>query len=109
MPGDRRWGAIHLGQTFLFASEDAQKKFLADPHRYAPILTGYDVVQFFEKKTLVPGNREWACKFNGRTYLFADQQSYDRFYANCEQFDQMANRVHERMAMDANTDGNLRR
>jgi hypothetical protein len=31
--GDVRWGAIHQGRTYLFASEDAQRAFLATNDR----------------------------------------------------------------------------
>jgi protein disulfide-isomerase len=100
-PGEKAWGVVHMGQVFLFASEAAQKKFLADPFRYAPVLTGMDVVRFFEGQVAVAGTREWSCTYNNRTYLFADQESYNRFYANCDRYDQMVDQVIQRVAMES--------
>ena len=109
VPGDRAWGVVHLGQTFLFASQAAQAKFLADPFRYAPVLTGLDVVHFFDKQLASVGKRELSCTYNDRTYLFHDQESLDHFYTNCDRYDQLVNQAVQRIAMESTGDGRVLR
>ena len=38
--GDSRWGVIHRGRTYLFAGPEEQRRFFADPDRYAPVAVG---------------------------------------------------------------------
>ncbi len=82
VPGDKRYGAIHLGQVYLFAGPAEQQQFLADPYRFAPVLNGNDVVQAFDAGKTVPGKREFGCEYSGHIFIFADEVSYDRFTKN---------------------------
>jgi YHS domain-containing protein len=86
VPNDPRLGAIHRGRLYLFASPDCQQKFLADPDRYSPVLSGHDPVIFVERGQLVPGRREHGCFYgaegNRRIVLFADEASYQAFERN---------------------------
>jgi YHS domain-containing protein/thiol-disulfide isomerase/thioredoxin len=80
--GNRRWGARHEGRTYLFAGPEEQQKFLANPDRYAPVLSGYDVVKLVEGTQLVEGRREHGAWFGGRVYLFSDEESFQKFSAD---------------------------
>lgn len=80
--GNRRWGVRHEGRTYLFAGPEEQRKFLANPDRYAPVLSGYDVVQLVDGTRLVEGRREHGAWFGGRVYLFADEDSFQKFSAD---------------------------
>lgn len=82
VPGDPQWGLIHEGRLYLFAGPSEQAKFAADPFRYAPVLSGYDVVLAVEKGVLVPGKREFGGWYEGRVYLFANEETLRRFDAN---------------------------
>ncbi|HJN12676.1 MAG: thioredoxin family protein [Pirellulaceae bacterium] len=77
--GDTRWGAVHQGKTYLFASQQGQQQFLASPDRFAPILSGYDLVRYAEAGQLVEGRREHGVYFGNRIFLFADEVALDRF------------------------------
>lgn len=77
--GDVRWGAIHRGRTYLFASPESQQKFLADPDRFSPMLSGYDVVRYIERGDAVPGERRHGMWYQGKMYLFADESSLGQF------------------------------
>ncbi len=81
-PGDRRWGARHEGYTYLFASPEAQRDFLANPERYAPVLSGNDVVLAFDEQTTKPGARAHGVFFGGRVFLFSSEASLERFSRN---------------------------
>lgn len=81
--GNRAWGAIHRGRTYLFVGPDEKEKFLANPDFYSPVLAGNDPVLALDDQRLVPGRREFG--FFGpdnRVYLFADEASLKRFEAN---------------------------
>jgi YHS domain-containing protein/thiol-disulfide isomerase/thioredoxin len=80
--GDKRWGAMHRGQTFLFAGQEEQQRFLATPDHYAPVNFGNDVVMALEQGRSVAGVREHGVTFAGRVYLFAEEGSLERFSKN---------------------------
>jgi protein disulfide-isomerase len=80
--GNRRWGAIHEGRTYLFSGPEQQNRFLADPIRFAPVLGGDDAVKLVEEGKRVPGSRSYGCWFLGKVYLFASQETYRRFATN---------------------------
>ena len=77
--GDRRWGAIHMGRTYLFTGPDEQKRFLANPDRYSPVASGHDPVLAMDQRQLVPGRREHGVFYEGRVFLFSSEESLERF------------------------------
>jgi YHS domain-containing protein len=85
--GDRRWGAIHRGRTYLFAGPGEQQRFLADPDRYAPVASGNDVVLAAEQGQIVPGMREHGVFYKHRIYLFSSEASLQKFSANSDAYD----------------------
>ena len=90
MPGDPRWGLIHRGRTYLFAGPEERDRFDADPDRFAPVLSGNDLVLLAEEGRIVPGRREHGAWFEGqlegrfekRVYLFSSEDSLRRFDAD---------------------------
>jgi YHS domain-containing protein len=72
---DPQFGAIHRGKTYLFATEDAQRKFLANPDGYSPALSGFDPVAFAQRGEMVEGKRSFGITFNRQIFLFADEAS----------------------------------
>jgi YHS domain-containing protein/thiol-disulfide isomerase/thioredoxin len=80
--GDRQWGAIHRGRTYLFINEAAQKAFLSNPDRYSPVLSGNDPVMRLDHQQDVPGKREYGAFYNDRIYLFTSEDTFQRFDRN---------------------------
>ncbi len=80
--GDRRWGAIHRGRTYLFVGPEEQRRFFADPDRYAPAASGNDVVLATEQGQAVPGMRQHGVYFSNRVYLFANEATLEKFSKN---------------------------
>ena len=80
--GDRRWGAIHRGRTYLFTGPEEQRRFFTDPDRYAPAISGNDVVLAAEQGQPVPGMREHGVFFGNRVYLFSSEATLDKFARN---------------------------
>lgn len=77
--GDPRYGVIHRGRTYLFAGPDEADRFYADPDRYAPMMSGMDVVLAVEENRQVPGRREHGAWYERRVYLFATEATFRRF------------------------------
>jgi YHS domain-containing protein/thiol-disulfide isomerase/thioredoxin len=83
---DPKFGAIHRGRTYLFASEAEQKKFLADPDAFTPVLSGYDPVAFAQRGEMVEGRRSYGLTYNKQIYLFADEASLQTFSKSPQAF-----------------------
>ncbi|MCS7238059.1 MAG: thioredoxin family protein [Thermoguttaceae bacterium] len=86
VPGNPQWGLIHEGRLYLFAGPAEQAKFASDPQRFAPVLSGYDVVLAVDKGVLVPGRREFGGWYQGRMYLFANEETLRRFDAEPQRY-----------------------
>ena len=84
--GDRRWGATHLGITYLFAGLQQQQKFLKTPDRYSPVGLGNDIVVLLDSGQTVAGQRRHGVSFAGRIYLFSSQKSLDAFTKQPRQY-----------------------
>jgi hypothetical protein len=72
---------VHRGRTYLFSGPAEQQEFLRDPDRFSPVLGGNDPVLFFDAGQQVEGDRSFGRFIGDRIYLFASQQSLDKFIA----------------------------
>lgn len=77
--GDVRFGAIHRGRTYLFTTQADQQKFMSNPDKYSPMLSGFDAVKFAEEGKLVDGKRQHGIVHDGQMYLFADEAALEKF------------------------------
>ena len=77
---------MHRGKTYLFSSEEDQKKFMMNPDYYSPVMSGNDPVQLFTKNQVTPGKREFGVTIGQRLYLFADGTSREEFVANYQKY-----------------------
>ena len=84
--GDVRFGAIHRGRTYLFASAEEQQKFLGEPDKYSPIISGNDPVVALEKGAPAPGKREYGLMYKNRMFLFSSKESYDKFCGDSKRY-----------------------
>jgi len=80
--GDVKYGAIHRGHTYLFASAAEQQKFLAAPDVFSPIVSGHDPIAIVEEGKLVPGKREHGCFCDKRMVLFSSAANFEKFKAD---------------------------
>ena len=78
--GDRRWGAVHEGQIYLFQSEQNQLRFRANPQRYVPGFRGFDAVHFHRTGKLVPGKCQFGIVYGDEYYLFVDEVALNSFW-----------------------------
>jgi thiol-disulfide isomerase/thioredoxin/YHS domain-containing protein len=85
--GDRAWGAVHRGRTYLFMGPQERERFLANPDLYSPVLSGLDPVLAMDNQMVVAGRREFGVfGADRRIYLFADEASLKRFEANPKRY-----------------------
>lgn len=84
--GRAQWGARHRGRTYLFASAEQQRVFLADPDRYAPALSGDDPVLACDSGRQVAGQRRYGVTYQSRTYLFSSPETRSAFAANPQRY-----------------------
>lgn len=91
--GDVRFGAIHRGRTYLFATAENRDVFLATPDEFAPALSGADPVVAVDQRQSVPGSRQFAVEYKGRFYFFASEETLSRFWTNADGYATGAERV----------------
>jgi YHS domain-containing protein/thioredoxin-like negative regulator of GroEL len=84
--GDRRYGATHRGRLYLFTSSATQQRFLADPDRYGPAVSGHDAVVWLEQGRLVRGEIKFGGVHNGIVYLFSNEDSFRKFETNPDHY-----------------------
>jgi YHS domain-containing protein len=77
--GQRRWAVTHRGRTYLLSGPDKLERFLANPDRYAPVLSGLDAVLAVDHRQEVPGSTEFCVVYDGRLYTFSGPESVARF------------------------------
>lgn len=66
-------------QVFLFAGASEQQLFRQNPDRYIPAFSGNDIVLAAESHTTIAGEREHGIMLKDRIYLFATEESLQRF------------------------------
>ena len=84
--GDPRWGVVHRGRVYLFASQQNAEAFYGDPATYAPALSGYDPVTFLEQGTLVDGQRAHGIFYRKQVILFASEPSLQKFWQSPDRY-----------------------
>jgi protein disulfide-isomerase len=77
--GNPRWGVVHRGTVYLFVGPEEQKRFLADPDRYSPALSGNDPVLAFDQGRLEQGTRQFGTFYGDRIYLFTSPENLAKF------------------------------
>ena len=84
--GDSKFGCVHRGRIYLFASQECQDTFLKDPDLYSPLLAGFDPVIYQEESMLVEGQKAHGVFMSrqGRQHvvLFRDEATRAKFRAN---------------------------
>ena len=71
--GDRRWGVNHRGRLYFFAGPEEQRRFFADPDRYAPVVSGNDIVLASEGQVVPGKTRIRRVLTEDRVYLFSSE------------------------------------
>jgi protein disulfide-isomerase len=84
--GDRRWGVVHRGRTYLFAGPLEQRQFQSNPDRFSPANSCLDPVADLDSHQRVEGQRRFGVRFEGRMYLFASEANRNAFQQNAKRY-----------------------
>lgn len=79
--GDPAYRVVYDGRTYLFANEQGQKMFEANPPKYVPALGGDCVVALVKMGKRVPGDIRHASIHDGRLFLFSSADAKKMFLA----------------------------
>lgn len=100
--GHPTFGAVHRGRTYLFLGPQERDKFLVEPDRFSPVLSGLDPVMALENRQSVPGKREFGVfGADGKIYLFADETTRARFEQNEQHYSATAAQAMQQPAYQA--------
>ncbi len=100
--GHPTFGAVHRGRTYLFLGPQEREKFLAEPDRYAPVMSGLDPVMAIDNHSSVPGKREFGVfGADGKIYLFANEASRAQFEQNEQHYTAAASQATQQPTYQA--------
>jgi len=81
--GSKEWGCQHRGKLYFFTSREHRDEFMNSPDQFAPVLAGYDVVEYRETGRLIEGKNSigiFAGDANSRqVYRFASKENMQKF------------------------------
>lgn len=80
--GKEEWTVMNHGITYHLANAGQVQKFLADPDAYTPVMDGADAVLFAETGVKAPGNADNCVVFEGKLFMFANEENLNKFFAN---------------------------
>lgn len=84
--GNSQFGCNHRGRLYFFRTKEYRDLFMSDPDRFAPVLAGFDVVEFRESGKLIDGKNKIGI-FAGmgsdkRVYRFSSKKNLEMFQAD---------------------------
>jgi len=103
--GEKSFAVRHRGRVYYCASEQSRQTLLADPDRFTPCLSGFDIVQLCKEGVLRDGKCEYGCIQEGsnRVFLFESKANYDEFIRNIQHYaDLLGKATPERVAAKLN-------
>ena len=77
----------------MTSGPEQQKRFQANPDRYAPVLSGNDPVLAMDENRQVAGRTDFCVVYDGRLYTFADASTLARFRQNPTRYAELARRT----------------
>lgn len=80
--GDPAYRVAYDGHSYLFANEQGEKLFEANPAKYVPALGGDCVVALVKMGKRVPGDIRYSAIHSGRLYLFSNPEGKKMFLAD---------------------------
>ena len=78
--GNVDYQQVYEGRRYLFVGREQRFRFRANPANFSPVASGIDVVLAVDEKRVVEGKREHGLRYAGKTFLFAAEDSLDKFW-----------------------------
>jgi YHS domain-containing protein len=88
--GEPGWAVEHRGRIYLMSGASQQERFLANPDRYAPVLSGNDPVLAVDQGQREPGLTDHCVVYDGRLYSFSNHSTLARFHQNPKRYSMVA-------------------
>lgn len=85
--GESQFKTTYDKRTYLFASEDAKKKFDEFPPKYVPALGGDCTICLVNVGKRIPGSVFYSVKHKGRLFLFPQDRTKQAFKDDPEKFE----------------------
>lgn len=83
--GEKQYAAVFEARVYLLSSEEAWEAFRENPHRYAPVAKGLDVVAL-QRGILVEGERAHGVFYGTKMYLFANESNLQAFWSDPDDY-----------------------
>jgi thiol-disulfide isomerase/thioredoxin len=103
--GSAAFAVRHRGRVYNCVSEKARQTLLADPDRFTPCLSGFDLVHFCKTGTLIDGEVTFGRiqSQTDRVFLFANEANCKEFERDSEYYARLLeNATRERVARGNN-------
>ena len=84
--GNKRYGVIHRGRTYLFSGPKEKEVFFADPDEFSPVLAGIDAVALNEQGNAVEGKRVHGRRLPSPRLSVLSEDNLNRFWEDPERF-----------------------
>lgn len=84
--GVEQFAAEYRGHTVRFASEEFQRRFLANPEQYWPMWDGNCVVTAVQERVKRPGLPQYGAIYRGRLWFFADAEQRAHFMQSAAEY-----------------------
>jgi YHS domain-containing protein len=86
VPGDPRWTATYQGRSYVLSGPEQHLRFVTNPSRYCPVLSGMDPVLAVDENRELVGQTEYCVVYDGRLYMFSGEYSLARFRQNPKRY-----------------------
>ncbi len=90
VPGNPAYYSMFRGHVFRFSSAAAMKEFEQSPQKFSPVAMGEDIVLMVDRNKRIYGSRKFGVWFQGRVFLFSNQESLDSFAERPEYYAEIA-------------------
>ncbi len=80
--GRREFAAVYQDRTFHMAGPEEHRRFLANPHRFAPMFGGVDPVLVVDQQRWTPGSIQYSVTYKGRIYMLSSEANLKQFHAD---------------------------
>jgi len=77
----------------LLSGLEQQQRFMSNPDRYTPVLSGADPVLTIDEDERVEGRTRFCVIYDGRLYMFSSAATLARFHQNPRRYAQAAQPV----------------
>lgn len=80
--GEQKYALQYQGVVYYFKGEEEKDEFMKNSSKYSPKFAGCDPVSFWEMQRAVQGSPKFSAFYDGRLYMFENDESRSKFKEN---------------------------